>query len=422
MCNRTRTLLTFTTAIVLMGTHQILAQWDHYGLENRRVNALEFKTWNTTPDPIDPGTLYACTDSGVYRIEVELPATSWEMFGLAGKVVNTITFADRWLAGLNSGTNLIYQQDNATSWSVTGAGFGGGNSTVVTRIDATAPIPNVHRYVVACGGGDLGRSTDYGRTFTGYWGFFGGFNFVKMDSLRPPTVYAGGMSGLWGPLLLKSVDTAKTWELLMEGYGAPSNPANDIAIHPTSPDTVWLAFEHGIAKSVDGGHTWSNHFSSGDFRFRTIEVDQHRPGYLYASGGLIPGLLTLYISRNGGLSWSSVSDTIPLQNPVADILVISPDSVTNRLYLATERGVFSYTETVPQYSCCVGMRGNVNGMGIVDLIDLTWLVSWLIEPGGYVPRCMESANVNGQGIIDVADLSALASYLTGDGYQLPPCP
>jgi len=71
--------------------------------------------------------------------------------------------------------------------------------------------------------------------------------------------------------------------------------------------------------------------------------------------------------------------------------------------------------------CCVGVRGNVNYVGIVDLADLSALVSYLTG-GGYTLPCPNKANVNGVGIVDLADLSALVSYLTGGGYQLPVCP
>ena len=71
--------------------------------------------------------------------------------------------------------------------------------------------------------------------------------------------------------------------------------------------------------------------------------------------------------------------------------------------------------------CCVGVRGNVNHTGIVDLSDLSALVSYLTG-GGYVLPCPNEANVNATGIVDLSDLSALVSYLTGGGYVLPNCP
>jgi hypothetical protein len=71
--------------------------------------------------------------------------------------------------------------------------------------------------------------------------------------------------------------------------------------------------------------------------------------------------------------------------------------------------------------CCVGTRGNINMTGIVDLSDLSALVSYLTG-GGYSLPCADAANVNGAGITDLSDLSALVSYLTGGGYTLPNCP
>ncbi len=70
--------------------------------------------------------------------------------------------------------------------------------------------------------------------------------------------------------------------------------------------------------------------------------------------------------------------------------------------------------------CCQGTRGNVNVVGIVDLADLSALVSYLTG-GGYTLPCSDAANVGGTGIVDLADLSALVSYLTGGGYVLPDC-
>lgn len=72
-------------------------------------------------------------------------------------------------------------------------------------------------------------------------------------------------------------------------------------------------------------------------------------------------------------------------------------------------------------SCCTGVTGNVNMSGIVDLADLSALVSYLTG-GSYTLPCADEANVNRSGIVDLADLSALVSYLTGGGYVLPACP
>ena len=72
-------------------------------------------------------------------------------------------------------------------------------------------------------------------------------------------------------------------------------------------------------------------------------------------------------------------------------------------------------------TCCIGTTGNINQVGIVDLSDLSALVSYLTG-GGYVIVCEPEANINNIGIVDLSDLSALVSFLTGGGYILPNCP
>ena len=82
-----------------------------------------------------------------------------------------------------------------------------------------------------------------------------------------------------------------------------------------------------------------------------------------------------------------------------------------------------WTRTMAAYigtGCCVHVHGNVNMTGIVDLADLSALVSYLTG-GGYVLPCESEANVNASGIVDLSDLSSLVSYLTGGGYVLPNC-
>jgi len=101
-----------------------------------------------------------------------------------------------------------------------------------------------------------------------------------------------------------------------------------------------------------------------------------------------------------------------------DSLIIYVDSIPGGTY---EDTLFLSNERDPEASCCSGTTGNVNMTGIVDLSDLSALVSYLTG-GGYVLPCQPEANVNAVGIVDLSDLSALVSYLTGGGYVLPNCP
>ncbi|MBU8934988.1 MAG: dockerin type I repeat-containing protein [candidate division Zixibacteria bacterium] len=79
----------------------------------------------------------------------------------------------------------------------------------------------------------------------------------------------------------------------------------------------------------------------------------------------------------------------------------------------------------PQFSgsddCCEGIRGNVDGIGDVNIADLTYLVAYLFT-GGPPPPCLEEADVNGDGEINIADLTYLVSYLFTGGPAPVACP
>jgi hypothetical protein len=109
---------------------------------------------------------------------------------------------------------------------------------------------------------------------------------------------------------------------------------------------------------------------------------------------------------------------VKVSTPPCDLTEIVPDT----LALLDTNKVKAFDGSLTLYAgCCQGTTGNVNGTGIVDLADLSALVSYLTG-GGYVLPCNKEANINAIGIVDLADLSALVSYLTGGGYALPTCP
>jgi hypothetical protein len=74
-------------------------------------------------------------------------------------------------------------------------------------------------------------------------------------------------------------------------------------------------------------------------------------------------------------------------------------------------------------SCCDadGLSGNVDGdsNALIDIGDLTALISYLYIPPNPPPACMDEGNLDGDvdGLVDIGDLTALISYL-----YIPPNP
>jgi len=127
--------------------------------------------------------------------------------------------------------------------------------------------------------------------------------------------------------------------------------------------------------------------------------------YGFPASGFVPGSVVRY-NANFGSMLIEADDT----------------SLTMKFYSITSGGTLVDSLRLTRVSgCCAGTTGDVNSVGIVDLADLSALVSYLTG-GGFLLPCRAEANVNAMGIVDLSDLSALVSYLTGDGYLLPNCP
>jgi hypothetical protein len=165
--------------------------------------------------------------------------------------------------------------------------------------------------------------------------------------------------------------------------------------------------------------------------------------YVYPANGFVSDSISRAMHVSGYSTESRITDQTLLFTykdgvsgytlPANDTLSIYTAMATVRNATNTTAGLDSlkkYIDKAKEFmkknigvcaSCCQGVTGNVNMTGIVDLSDLSALVSYLTG-GGYVLPCPAEANVNNAGIVDLSDLSALVSYLTGGGYVLPNCP
>ena len=71
--------------------------------------------------------------------------------------------------------------------------------------------------------------------------------------------------------------------------------------------------------------------------------------------------------------------------------------------------------------CCLGIRGNIDNEGEINVSDLTYLVSFLFQ-GGADPACSEEADVDASGAVNVSDLTYLVAYLFQGGPEPLSCP
>jgi len=100
--------------------------------------------------------------------------------------------------------------------------------------------------------------------------------------------------------IFKSIDHGLSWSLVSKGENITN--AQDIKVHPTNPDIVYVAVNQNIYKSIDGGTTWSIVFSFGS----SVVVEQfyiHRTNVQHIYAATSSGL---QLSTDGGQTFSQL--------------------------------------------------------------------------------------------------------------------
>mgnify|MGYP001570994967 CR=1 FL=1 len=137
------------------------------------------------------------------------------------------------------------------------------------------------------------------------------------------------------------------WKLLSEApRGVPIGAINQIVIHPTKPNTMYIGTEGmGFLASEDSGKTWTpknKGFTTAEegtvsgIQIRCIAVDPSKPDTIYAG----MAAFGVFNTVDAGTTWKTISDT--LEDTFTKALVIHP-AKTNTLYLGTDGGgVYRY--------------------------------------------------------------------------------
>jgi photosystem II stability/assembly factor-like uncharacterized protein len=137
---------------------------------------------------------------------------------------------------------------------------------------------------------------------------------LAVDPEDDGTLYAG--IGTYGGFrgVLKSTDAGATWRQANRGLGG--NPATALAIAPSNPRVLYVAFTPwNIARSADGGATWRD-VSPRETRIFELAVDPRNENVVYAVGEYGQ----FWRSTNGGRSWTF--------DEIEDGQCVSPTSLT----------------------------------------------------------------------------------------------
>ena len=164
---------------------------------------------------------------------------------------------------------------------------------------------------------------------------------IAIDPGHPSTWYvAVGSGGVW-----KTDNAGTTWQPIFDKESSYS--IGCVTLDPQHPEIVWVGtgenvggrhvgFGDGVYRSLDGGATWENMGLASSQHISKIIVDPHDSNTVYvASQGPLwspKGERGLYKTTDGGATWSNILSAGEWTG-VTDVVMDPRDSAT--LYAAT---------------------------------------------------------------------------------------
>ena len=206
-------------------------------------------------------------------------------------------------------------------------------------------------WYVAVGSGGVWKTTNSGTTWKPIFDSEVSYSTgcVVLDPSNPDVVWVGtgenvgGRHVGFGDGVYRSLDGGSTWKNM--GL-ADSQHISEIIVHPKDPRTVFVASqgplwspggERGLFKTTDGGITWTNTLSAGEWTGVTdLIMDPRNPDVLYAAtwqhhrtvAAVIDGGPESGIHRtdDGGATWTKLENGLPKGNLGKIGLAISPQN------------------------------------------------------------------------------------------------
>lgn len=278
--------------------------------------------------------LYAGNDGGVYTfsgsnwtsLNDKLPITQFYKLSVSEKNANVI------ISGAQDNSTSLY---NGTTWKTVNGGDG---------MDCLINYSNPNIMYSSTPQGTIFKSTNGGLSFgsnpiisiyqTAEYG--GWVTPIAIDPKTPATIYAG-YQNVW-----KSTNNGDTWSKLggSNGINAPAySPIRAIAIAPSDPNYIYVAYSGNAYRSTNGGTTWSKIFTaSNNITNFTVHPTTASKAYFTVAGFSA----TAKVYEWDGAKTNNLSLNLP--NVPANAIVYQKNS-KDRLYVGTDVGVFTKDNT-----------------------------------------------------------------------------
>jgi len=332
------------------------APWmQDFNIENRST-PLKFQ------DIVDAANIYWATHDKDVKGSGYKPYKRWEYFWKDfvdedGYLPTNSELWNIWLAKESRNATRDAQADNSNWVSL-------GPTDFVNRPTSTANIGrvnviikdpnNANIYYAGAPAGGIWKSTDAGLSWTALGDNLPqiGVSGIAVDNNNSDIIYIAtgddDHSDTVSAGVFKSTDGGATWQQTGLNPNNAPNLMNDIYIHPTDSDILWVATSSGVFKSTNAGNTWTNTRSGN---IRDIKIKPGNPSTVYAVSST-----TFYRSTNGGDSFNVVTsglptssgrlviDVTPANSNLVYVVSARTDNTYQGLYKSTNSGQ-SFTRT-----------------------------------------------------------------------------
>lgn len=133
-----------------------------------------------------------------------------------------------------------------------------------------------------------------------------------------------------------SNDQGNNWTALSSSL-AGGNTFTALAVAASAPNTIYVSEGNTLYITHDLGSTWTSAAAPGTAEITSIAVHPDNANLLWISRGGYSGGSKVYVSVNGGLSWSSLSAGLP-NIPVNVITFVN--NANGGLFIGTEAGIY----------------------------------------------------------------------------------
>ncbi|MBQ4822004.1 T9SS type A sorting domain-containing protein [Aquimarina sp. MMG016] len=258
------------------------AYWKTHDPNAKGSGYKPFKRWEYIWEHVvdDEGYLPTVKDQWVaweHKKAIQKASTdlsSWQAFGPF-----THTNTGSWSSGQARINTIIVDPNVSTTWYV-GAPAGGLWKSTNSGVDWSPLTDNLPQIGVS------GIAIDYNNSNIIY--------IATGDDDGADTLSAG---------VFKSTDAGQTWN--QTGLNPENTPSsmNDIYMHPTNSNVLWVATNNGVFKSTNAGSTWNVTLAGN---IKDIKLKPGDPNTIYAVT-----TNEFYKSTDGGDSFTQITNGVP---------------------------------------------------------------------------------------------------------------